>query len=202
MTDLKKPSRAAALVRLAGLLVVAILGVGIWQLARADSCGKPKAAVVGPEAGVPRACPPESFMICTDRCNEGDGTSCDNLGEIYAKGLAGNAPDHAMALKAFDRACEIGAPSGCMNLGHAHVSGKGVARDEAKARVAYARARALYLSSCTEAHHAIGCGAYGSLLVQGLGGPQDVPTGIDYLQRACTGGDAWSCKQLDKLDGG
>jgi TPR repeat protein len=190
------------LLPMVGLVVVVILVVGIWQLVRADSCGKPKAVAVAPEAAAPRACPPESFMICTERCNEGDGTSCDNLGEIYAKGLAGNAPDHAMALKAFERSCEIGAPSGCMNLGHAHVAGKGVTRDEAKARVAYARARALYLSSCTDAHHAIGCGAYGSLLVQGLGGPQDVATGVDYLQRACTGGDLWSCKQLDKLDGG
>ncbi len=107
----------------------------VWLLAAAPSLAKEQApAVVCQEPGP-----------CRVRCEEKNSDACMALGELLDQGAT---PDPGAAARAFQLACELGNPAGCLAHALAIEQGEGASIDRARAREAGRRAVTLYEEGC------------------------------------------------------
>lgn len=123
-------------------------------------------------------------------CDNGDPTSCVNLGVMYTRGQ-GVPKDAEKSATYFERACDRGAPTGCTNLGVMYRQGVGVPQDHKKAV-------SLYRRGC-EGGDSGGCNNLGAVYGQGLGVPKDAEKAATYYGKACDGGVMLGCVNLGEM---
>lgn len=128
---------------------------------------------------------PVAMEVATMACENGVRELCTKLGA-----LTRGAGDHDASFTWLERACELGDPLGCTNLGYRYSLGKGVGRDERKAR-------ALYEQAC-DAQEMNGCNNLAYYFSGGRGGPQDDARAVELHREACDGGYAEACQALKK----
>ncbi len=98
----------------------------------------------------------------------------------------GTPADLGSAAAAFERACKLGAPIACVNLGALVYVGKGVAADRA-------RAEQLFATTCFKGDPGA-CGEQASALLNvRMDHPRDGRGGFGFMQRACKGGEEDAC---------
>jgi TPR repeat protein len=114
---------------------------------------------------------------CEQLCEQGDPTSCSNLGVLLVDDGLGVPAHPARAAKLFEQACEAKAMPACANLGSMLARGQGVPRDVTKAKTLLKRA--------CDAKVAEACGELGQLV--------DDPK---LLDEACAGGSGRACNAL------
>ncbi|HEY0134802.1 MAG TPA: hypothetical protein VGB85_12000 [Nannocystis sp.] len=139
-------------------------------------------------------------------CDRGDANGCNESGVMLER-------DSPLRAARFRSACDLDDAFGCVNLGSVTTdpreaigaSVKGCDLDvkvcDVAARVVidaedWTRARALAERGCTDAVD-VACGTLGSLLLKGLGGPQDSPRGAVALERGCKAGDTNACENWE-----
>jgi TPR repeat protein len=119
-------------------------------------------------------------------CAGDDATGCARSGEaLEARG------DHALALDAFVKACDIGLDASCADAAALLAAGRGVTADPA-------RARALHTIAC-DADVARGCHGLAALVAGGLGGDRNWGEGVALYEKACTLGVTAACKEAKRL---
>ena len=107
----------------------------------------------------------------------------------FQEGLAAfERGDYAASLPRFVRACELGDPAGCTNVGWQYEHALGVAADAV-------RARPMYLAGC-DGGDVSGCGCLGKLYLTGAGVPANFDKYLELFQKACDLGDAALCAHL------
>ena len=170
----------------------------------------------GGDAGISLDLGPRATKL--QACGDEDWIACTELGDDYANGLSGPV-DHASARGAFERGCSGGNTIACVRLGILWEDGLGGASDLAEATRLYRQAcdgghehgchnaalliadgaggltveaRDLELAAC-ERDVEDACAALGFAYATGSGLDKDVPTGVDFLVKACDLGHATSC---------
>ena len=123
-------------------------------------------------------------------CAARDYEACVAAGDSYRKGTGGTQ-DYALAIKAYDRACDGKNGKGCASLAYLTMLGRGMEADPA-------RARSLYRQSCNFGEVS-GCAGYGNMLFTGTGGAKNVAEGTRILQESCNRNYKWACDRLDEL---
>jgi hypothetical protein len=138
-------------------------------------------------------------------CDRGAAAGCNEAGTLLEN-------DPPQRLARFRRACELGDPFGCANLGQVttdrrealDAAEKGCTLDakvcDTGARLAidaqeWVRARAMAERGCVDTVD-VACGTLGALLAKGLGGPQDTTRAVPLLERGCRAGDENACKNV------
>jgi TPR repeat protein len=102
--------------------------------------------------------------------------------------IANAPPRSAPDEKALAAACEAGDAQRCEGLGGLFLLGRGVAKDEA-------RARALFTRAC-ELDLIVACEFAGKMIRDGRGGPVDDEMATKFLTRACDGDSFGACTSL------
>lgn len=168
-------------------------GVAAEAFVRACAAGEPSACnnlafVKGGLVATPRR-GPRGATVYKLRCSGGIQVGCAGWGEridVVPKGTPVQPKD---AASAFERACEAGLGTACVNLGALLYMGRGVAQDRA-------RAEKLFAETCFRGD-ASACGEQGTaLLTLRMDHPRDVRAGFGFLERACKGGEEDSCMAL------
>jgi TPR repeat protein len=167
----------------------------------------PGTADVGAEAGQlhDRACQLGSFPSCTlagdaiaardprraqrlyiEACAHDDATGC-------ARSAAGHAArgQHREAAAAHLAACELGRTSSCAEAGRALTTGRGIARDPARARDLLDRA-------CSDSI-GDGCLALAGLVERGVGGPRRLADAAALYRRACDLDATRGCAEATRM---
>ena len=130
----------------------------------------------------------------------------------------------AKAAEQARKECDAGTATGCVNLGIAYTTGKGVTRDDKKALELFdkackagvaggcfnlatawyegrgvtadpARARGLYQQAC-DGKYPKACSNLGILFESGVGGPKDEARAAEMFRKGCDGGEPVSCYNL------
>jgi TPR repeat protein len=117
-------------------------------------------------------------------CEGGQPLACLALARQLTQGQV--APNPTRLAWAFERACELSDPRGCVNLGLMLLQGREIPPNPA-------RARTLHEKAC-ELGEAKACGRLGVLYRRGVGGPPDEEAAQRAFKTACEGGDAASCR--------
>lgn len=120
-------------------------------------------------------------------CARGDGTACEKLGFMYARG-DGVAKDYSRAIALFSKACDARNAEGCAGLGAMYLFGLGVTKDDL-------RAKALFSKGCDQAI-AISCRDLGMWYLSGRGGNRYRSSAASYLSKARNASDAAGCGSL------
>jgi TPR repeat protein len=130
---------------------------------------------------------------CLGACDDGDASSCTNLGQIYATGRGGVTRDLARAVALYQRGCDGGSQRGCTDLGRMYEAGRGgLPKDEA-------RGVALFTSAC-DAGDGLGCTNLGRMYATGGGElPRDEARAAALYQRGCDAGELPGCIDLGVL---
>ncbi|MCC6216456.1 MAG: cation:proton antiporter [Polyangiaceae bacterium] len=102
-----------------------------------------------------------------------------------------HAAPKAEAASAYQRACDLGSPRGCNDLGVMLLDGDGVPRDPARAVVLFRNACELGLP--------MACANLGHALEHGLGGAVDVAGAAQIYERACRAEAPFACNALGNL---
>jgi TPR repeat protein len=118
-------------------------------------------------------------------------SECNALGARFAEGAQGGPKDAALASLLFQRACDLGSPAGCNNLGLAYKRAQGVPEDHALAMTSFERACSGGLSE--------GCSNQGVLYEHGLGVSVNLGDAQRLYQQACRRGSALGCSNLGAL---
>lgn len=109
-------------------------------------------------------------------CDLGDGRGCDE---------AGNSIGGADGTKLFDRGCQLGNATACMDFAVELIEGKSTAVD-------LPRAQKLLTQAC-DANLGEGCRNLGVMFQDGLGVPADQRKASELFERACSLRDAKGC---------
>jgi hypothetical protein len=117
-------------------------------------------------------------------CEGGQPLACLTLARQLTQGQI--APNPTRLAWAFERACELKDPRGCVNLGLMLLQGRDIPPNPT-------RARALHEQAC-ELGEPKACGRLGVLYRQGVGGAPDEEAAQRAFKKACEGGDAVSCR--------
>lgn len=120
-------------------------------------------------------------------CESGDLRSCVDLGHILDNDE--NNANPAAAASLFRRACDGDVAIGCVYLGEAHRSGRGVPLDNIQARSLFERA--------CRTHEPRGCVGLGEMLLYGRGGSQEIDRGAQLLREACQSGLLRACMTVN-----
>jgi hypothetical protein len=134
----------------------------------------------------------KAVALYTRACDHGWTSSCEPLGDLYAKGQ-GVAADAKRAAALYERVCQVKdgfmphfARSACASLADLFLEGRGVTRD-------LARAVQLDEAACrTEEPHA--CMTLGRLYREGRGVQADPDKGLELIVKACQGGEMRACE--------
>jgi hypothetical protein len=142
-----------------------------------------------------KACPENDrdASRCISACDDGDASSCTDLGLMYAAGRGGLTKDQARAVTLFQRACDAGNMRGCTNLGLSYEIGQGgLPKNEV-------RAVALHQRAC-DGGDMRGCTNLGLFYETGRGGlPKSAVRAMALQQRACDAGDGLGCLRLGAM---
>ena len=76
----------------------------------------------------------ETIKQCKKRMEVNDATAIHNMGFCYSDGVYGMPQNHAKALELWHQAAELGNAISFCNIGVAYLNGRGVERDEKKAK--------------------------------------------------------------------
>jgi TPR repeat protein len=83
-------------------------------------CGPGKVFIDGkctaPKANVAHTCKPDDASDCKAQCDKGDAKSCDFYGVLVSRGKVSGV-DAKEAVAIFDKGCQKGSPSACVNFG-------------------------------------------------------------------------------------
>ena len=107
-------------------------------------------------------------------CDNRYWTACQSLGFYYSYG---KDKDYNKAVAVYRRACDAGNAQSCSSLAYMYKTGRGVAKNET-------RARAIYGKACADGY-IYGCTAAG-----------DYTKAADLRRKACDGGDLYACNSL------
>jgi uncharacterized protein len=119
-------------------------------------------------------------------CDAGRAASCTSLGVHYAFGTFGRTRDYGVAQRLLTKACTLGDPTGCHELGVLHQHGRGTVKNAP-------RAAELYEQAC-EQQVANACDALRELYERGADGvAKDENKAALYRQRACAAGYQSDC---------
>ena len=97
----------------------------------------------------------ENIKRLKKRVEVGDAEAMFDSGCYYSKGLFGIAQDHDKALELWHRAGELGNAEAYFNIGNTYHNGRGVERDESKAKHYYELAA---MDGNVQARQNLGCG--------------------------------------------
>jgi TPR repeat protein/tRNA A-37 threonylcarbamoyl transferase component Bud32 len=129
---------------------------------------------------------PRGALVYKLRCSGPFQVGCAGWGDSVKTVPAGTPVNATDAAAAFQRACDAGLTTACVNLGALVYIGRGVTRDRA-------RAEKLFADTCFRGDPSA-CGEQGSALVTvRMDHPRDVRGGFGFLERACKGGEKDAC---------
>lgn len=151
----------------------------------------------------------EARELYEKACNNGDASSCHNLGVLYHSG-AGIRQDGVKATTIYRKACDMGYMDSCSSLinlyekacadddagacyglGDLYSSGNGVKQNKKKASQLYEKACAAGLAGS--------CNNLGNSYNYGEGVRQDKQKAGQLYKKACDGGDMGGCFNLKNL---
>jgi TPR repeat protein/serine/threonine protein kinase len=142
-----------------------------------------------PRLGTPTAAIRESYE---KGCAAGSSLACNNLGTLYAEGLAGVEQNPVFARDRFQKACDAGSPSACNNAGF-------VAGGFMASRRVGPRGEITYKLRCAGPFK-VGCAAWGETVrTVPPGTPADLGTAAAAFERACKLGAHVACVNLGAL---
>jgi TPR repeat protein len=128
-----------------------------------------------------------AIAIYDRACDAGSAQACDYEGHHIA--AEGNGAAEAFHL--LDRACLMGDPTGCVDLGYAYAVGQGIAKDQNEATIWYERA-------CTLGD-ALGCYNVGYNRDQTKGVAHDLKEAVAAYKDGCRDGSTSACTELGLL---
>ena len=147
------------------------------------------------EGDVVEADPPGAAASFAQACELGLGVGCANADALAAGtadfGRASTSLAYAWAYQDAEPlrgGCDARDPEACYLLASAHRAGRGVARDEA-------RARELFAQSC-DLGWAAGCSSLAEIYLRGEGVAVDSERAASGFSQACGAGEAMSCLRL------
>jgi hypothetical protein len=166
------------------------LGTGGAAAGAAAPAPSPAASAEPPTAKPPNAAPTPMCTTgdapgCAAACDAGQLKACVQAGEIFYNVEPKDPP---RAAKLFQKACDGGEPTGCVDLGWAYSAGLGVPKD-------YAASAASFGKACTGTV-AAGCLGLGQLYRDGKGVPQSSKRAAELFKKACDGGVTVACKMV------
>ena len=129
-------------------------------------------------------------------CQNGDASSCVNLGYIYEKGL-GEASNTSLALKYYQNACiEMDNRLACNNLGVIYLALSAIEENNERNLEIQEKAIDAFDEACAMGEK-IGCFNLGMLNYR-MG---DLESALDRLEKACDNenGVVWACKKLPAI---
>jgi TPR repeat protein len=130
-------------------------------------------------------------------CLSGQADACYQEGLSHYYGRDSFPADHARAVKAYSRACDLGDSHGCNNFADSLAYGDGIGRDVGRAASLFSRACHL--------GEALGCANLGYMVEHGEGVTRDVSRARGLYHDACITGEVYGClhsAMLVALDAG
>ncbi|MEE8334030.1 MAG: SEL1-like repeat protein [Alphaproteobacteria bacterium] len=186
--------RGGAWYAVGGVLVVALIGGGVWIM---DRTGRDQPTPVA--ATTKQAPPPETAATSTDqgsmarliaKAKRNNPAAQYDLGLIYARGETATRDD-SQAAKWFESAAKQGLPAAQFNLGVFYEQGRGVARDLSLAFFWY--------QSAAEQGHAEARHNLGTMLAEGKGAQQNYEKAAYWFNKAAEAGITESSLRLGML---
>ena len=125
-----------------------------------------------------------------DACTHGDAASCEALVVLYERGVGSDVPADEFRARSYrGKACDLGSKPSCDRVA--------LLRDMDRLNSTGGQARALQEASCNAGKMA-DCAALGhGYVASKLASPADHAKGITFLQKACAGGYAPACAEVD-----
>jgi|GEM_PF-5949250 len=118
-------------------------------------------------------------------CAKDVAAACVAAGPFLERPGVGDAPKPVAALQAFEHACRLGSPAGCVELGRMLRDNRQTPQDPKKARV-------LWQKGC-EGGHAPACIALASADRDGWGGPPNRTRALELYDGACNAKSKEAC---------
>ncbi|HEX2881785.1 MAG TPA: tetratricopeptide repeat protein, partial [Polyangiaceae bacterium] len=128
-----------------------------------------------------KACGPEAPGACSD-------LAIAQLATKQALPEPEQSKLYVQASTLFERACQLGEPNGCFNLGNLYYAGRGVSENKQ-------RAFSLFEQACN-AGKAAGCINAGTMYDDGEGVTAEPPKAFALFKKACEGNEAVGCSNL------
>jgi len=184
---------AATLVALAVVVVVAVLGLR-WLIGP-DSPPSPPDTNSNP-AATPAAVPQETLQVA--------GNTLPSAQKPDSKEMARKADAlyyqrrYAQAAQLYNQTCASGNADDCFRLAYQYQFGQGVAKSDAQAAARYAEAARLYDQACVSGN-ANACNLLGTMNESGEGVAEDPARAAGLYSKACDGGEAMGCDNIDRL---
>ncbi len=169
----------------------------------------------------------DSIEVLTQKCEANDGKACFSAGAQYDFGDEGVAKDASLAVKYYEKGCNLNNGSACNNLASIYNNGKGVAKNSSKANELHIKAcdKLNYASACSSAgaaHFQQGrylsakkswekgcnsdsgvsgscCSNLGTLYAIGRGVKTNFNTAKKYFKMGCDKGFKSACKSMRKI---
>jgi hypothetical protein len=132
-----------------------------------------------------------AFNYSRMACDNSIMLGCVFLGQRYLQS-GGTEENNSRAAELFNNSCEAGEPDGCNALAEANRTGTGVARNNEKSNIAYARAAQGFRAYCNAGRTSY-CGLIGMLYLQGFGVEKDETLAQALFRQGCDGKDEPSC---------
>ncbi len=123
------------------------------------------------------------------KCFSGDRIACVNVGNFYVN----EKEDYKKGALLYRKACSLGEPLGCNNLGLLFYYGYGVKQDFKMASE--------YFKKACDMGEGTGCNNLGSMYYFGYGVKKDIKKAEKYYEMACDMGAALGCENLAILKG-
>jgi len=121
-------------------------------------------------------------------CDKGEGSACEKLGGLSARGAGKDAPPDTLRTRAaVKKACEAGSDAGC--------AAQSLLSTVDRTSTTPAQISAMVEAKCDKGM-LVACATLGASLLPGGGGPVDRPRGITLLRKACDGHVAFACEKL------
>ena len=134
----------------------------------------------------------ETDMVhkCEVGCKNGNIKYCLALGILYQTGQEGVKQDYSKAAKLFKKACDVGEPIACGQLGVLYYDGKGLKKDISKATN-------LFKKACNDGE-AVSCAQLAKQYLYGEIVEKDVNKAVILFKKACDGGYRPACDVLQR----
>jgi TPR repeat protein len=224
------PRNCSALIRVHLVPIAAVAEVSVKAEAALVDVACPEGTVLSegkctkPAAGLTHQCQRGDAKDCSAQCEQGERSSCHELGRLYLDGASGLTRDVPRARVLLDKSCGLDDAGGCSDLGIALMTGEAGTNDPVRAAASFdracklgeangcfnlanlhydgtgvsadkAKAFTLYEQSCN-AGKAAGCINLGAAYDDGEGVAIDKPKAFSLFKRACEGDEAIGCSNL------
>lgn len=122
---------------------------------------------------------------CRVQCDLGNAASCTRLGYLLAHGQQGFVRDDKRALTYYERACGVGYPPACFNIGVIHALTGDAPKEQQIAATYWDRA-------CADGYPPA-CSNLGALYSRDASSTKARAQAVEMFARACSGGDPVGC---------